>query len=214
LLKINDAILGMNRYYQYYAFNLILTNLYHLVAFESDPKLRSYYLKIFNDIYAEAGDTKNVYFNAMHMALNNSATPQEIKRNEDVLATFPVAPLYHRDSYPPERALDYRSVVLAETHKMFPNVKPFRQFMILSKEPYDLAYRASQSEFIWEDTPNAVCYSPVKQGWWAKDKLVQSLGLTDPKYAGCQANRADVTIVTSGTDFEIAYWMLRNLSNK
>ena len=177
----------LNKYQDYFGFNLSHTNYFSWLRLETDPVRRAYILRIFHDqIRGLVEGTHNVYFDDIYLA--NCARARECRSYNDTLtdlraqiAEFPDAPEADVQLDIPEWPLDPLSVLLSDLIDKL-GIRGLIDFEPQTLDPRPVSQRCPES-FIWQKNPYII-----------------------------ECHGGDGREVYPGIDYMIAYWMGRYYS--
>jgi hypothetical protein len=177
----------MNKYDEYFGFNLSHENFFTWLRLETDPVRRAFILKVFHDqIRWLVAGTHNVFFDAIYLA--NCARAGECRNAEGTLADlraqiadFPDPPVRDVSLAIPEWPLDPLSVFLSDLIDRL-GIRDLIDIEPQTLDPRPVSQRCPAS-FMWQKTPhNLDCVG------------------------------GDGREVYPGIDFMVAYWMGRYYS--
>lgn len=185
-----------NRYMQYYGFNLAFMNFYHLIQLEPNPHRRNVYLdSLKRHTYPYVEKTDNVFFHYITLAVKGTAQTWKIlDRGRKVLGEFPSIPTRAACVMPPKAQLSKASIDLYRLDK--------DMFHPQAEHPYPFQYWCRQ-DFIWQQTPYAICCCPASPGQSWPPLEYQESCKKQPSYS------QDKDLYYPGVDYLVAYWMGR-----
>ena len=177
-------ISGMNKYYQYYGFNLSHLNFNTLLRNETDPERRAFYLDVYHQmIWRFVSHTHNVFFDAFYLANCERAGgcfdyDQTLADVQVQLFDFQDPPVREVPKAIPDWELDPFSVFMSDLIDLL-GIRNLLDIEYQTLEPRPVQYRCPRS-FMWQKTPyNLDCPG------------------------------GDGTEVYPGIDYMLAYWMGR-----
>lgn len=190
-LALVDNYSGLNKYMQYYGFNLDFLNNYNLIRLEPNAERRQAYLDAFREgAYRFVSGTGNSFFDYIEMAASGTSDPETLAMDHQSLALFPPAPNVMREVQPPSPArLNRTSVVLAGIEEFLSHLGLKQDIFPQAVAPYPLDQRCPV-DFIWQQSPYLTCCFNCAPG----------KGNDTP----FQPN-----LVYPGADYLVAYWMGR-----
>jgi len=174
----------MNKYYQYYGFNLSHLNFHTLWRTETNPERRAFYLDAYHDmIWGLVAHTHNVFFDDIYLA--NCVRAGECRDYDETLTDvqaqlfdFQDPPVRDITKEIPEWDLDPLSVLLSDLIDQW-GIRDLIDIEYQTLDPRPVLYRCPRS-FMWQKSPyNLDC-------------------------AG-----GDGTEVYPGVDYLLSYWMGR-----
>ena len=174
----------LNKYYQYYGFNLSHLNFFTLWRNETNPERRAFYLDAFHKmIWPLVKHTHNVFFDAIYLA--NCQRAGECREADETLADVAV------------QLFDFQDPPVAEVPLIIPEweLDPFSVFMsdlidqLGIRELLDIEYQTAD--------PRPVAYRCPRSFMWQKT----------PYNLDCPGG--DGTEVYPGVDYMLSYWMGR-----
>lgn len=196
-LALVDNYSGLNKYMQYYGFNLDFLNNYNLILLEPNAERRKAYLDAFRDgAYRFVRGTGNSFYDFIYMAVSGTYDRDTLKSDLKSLELFHRAPNVMRFVKPPKPAhLNRASVVLSRIERFLSSFGLKQEIFPQSETPYPLDQRCPV-DFIWQQSPYRTCC------------FVGGLpGGGNSPACGDQCYQKDV--VFPGADYLVAYWMGR-----
>lgn len=174
----------MNKYYQYYGFNLSHLNFFTLLRNERNPQRRAFYLQAFHImIWNLVAHTHNVFFDGIYLA--NCERAGECRDYNETLADvqaqlfdFQDPPVREVPLEIPDWPLDPFSVFMSDLIDQL-DIRDFLDIEYQTLDPRPVMYRCPRS-FMWQKTP----YNLICEG-------------------------GDGTEVYPGIDYLLAYWLGR-----
>jgi hypothetical protein len=174
----------LNKYYQYYGFNLSHLNFFTLWRNETNPERRAFYLDAFHKmIWPHVKHTHNVFFDGIYLA--NCERAGECRDTAETMADVQV------------QLFDFQDPPVAEVPKEIPEweLDPFAVFMsdlidqLGIRDLLDIRYQTAD--------PRTVAYRCPRSFMWQKS----------PYNLDCPGG--DGTEVYPGVDYMLSYWMGR-----
>jgi hypothetical protein len=196
-LALVDNYSGLNKYMQYYGFNLDFLNNYNLILLEPNAERKKAYLDAFRDgAYRFVRGTGNSFWDFVDMAASGMSDPQTLASDHQSLSLFQPAPNVVRCIQPPPPAhLNRTSLVLS-------GIEGFLSHFGLKQNIYPQAETAyplddwCPDDFIWQQSPYLTCcFDNCASG-----------GSGNP---ACRNNTFQSNVINPGADYLVAYWMGR-----
>jgi hypothetical protein len=176
------TFMDLNKYMQYYAFNLAHQTFYNLIRLEDNASRKATLNQIFADkVRRLVAGTHNVFFDFIHMVVSGVTDPSVLADDIEALTLFQDPP--NRDIHIdiPEWPLDPTSVSLYQgnlfLHQLIPAIPMFFRPQTLDPHPIDQRCR---TDFLWQRSPYEV-----------------------------SCGGGDGRTVNPGIDYLVAYWMGR-----
>jgi hypothetical protein len=196
-LALADNYSFLNKYMQYYGFNLDFLNNYNLILLEPNAERRKAYLDAFRDgAYRFVRGTGNSFYDFVAMAVSGTADQQTLDADRQSLALFQPAPNVMRYIQPP------KPVRLSRTSRVLARLEEFLSHFGLKQEIYAQAaapYLLNQwcpDDFLWQQSPYLTCcFDTCTPG--------------EKSNPACGGNQLQINEVYPGADYLVAYWMGR-----
>lgn len=196
-LALVDNYSGLNKYMQYYGFNLDFLNNYNLILLEPNAERKKAYLDAFRDgAYRFVEGTGNSFYDFIYMAASGTTDKTTLESDRQSLVLFQHAPNVMRFVQPPQPAsLSRTSVVLSRIEGFLSHFGLKQEIFPQSATPYPLNDWCPV-DFIWQQSPYRTCC------------FMNGLaGGGNSPACGNQCFQKDV--VFPGADYLVAYWMGR-----
>jgi len=196
-LALADNYSALNKYMQYYGFNLDFLNNYHLILLEPNAERKKAYLDAFHDgAYRFVRGTGNTFWDYIDMAASGASEAQTLASDQKSLELFQSAPnIMQCVQPPPPQRLSLASRVLSGIEGFLSHFGLKQDIFPQAAAPYPLN-EWCPDDFIWQQSPYLTCCF--------NDCIPQGGG-----NAACRNNTFQSNVVYPGADYLVAYWMGR-----
>lgn len=195
-LALVDNYSGLNKYMQYYGFNLDFLNNYHLILLEPNPERKQAYLDAFREgAYRFVRGTNNSFYDYIEMAVSGRSDGPTLQGDRESLGLFQDAPNAMQCIQPPKPSR------LSTTSRVLAGIERFLSLFGLEQNIYPQAaapYPRSEwcpVDFIWQQSPYLTC-------------CFGNGPCGESRNRSC-ADQFVPNQVFPGADYLVAYWMGR-----
>lgn len=185
----------LNRYMQYYGFNLAFLNFYQLISLDPNPSRRQVYLdSMMNHTYKYVEGTHNVFFDYIAQAMGGKVPAGTLGQDREALKVFLPGPAPASCVVPPKSEISKVSIDLFRLDR--------KTFHPQAEKPYPISQWCRQ-DFLWQQTPYSICCCPVPEGeTWPPPEYQEACASLPAPSTGTQT-------YFPGADYLVAYWMGR-----